>query len=200
VNNEVSGLFVPSVIDFVVLVTILLNGYMGFRRGLSGEVAHFVVLVVGAALTVYLLRPVGSLCFRYATPLIPETGRLAFAFVATTIVAATVMLVAYRPLYHIFDRGAPKHRYKAGGAVAGLMYGLVGVAFVLVLLNLWPSATVNRVVGDSSATGKMAGRIVPAVKRMVSSQGRNPGRTEVPGARVINTLRREKREHAGITK
>jgi uncharacterized membrane protein required for colicin V production len=200
VNHEVSGLFVPSVIDFVVLVIVLLNGYMGFRRGLSGEIAHFVVLVVGTALTVYLLRPVGSLCFRYATPLIPEAGRLAFAFVATAIVAATVMLVAYRPLYNILDRGVPKHRNKTGGAVAGLMYGLVGVTFLLVLLNLWPSATVSRAVGDSSATGRMAGRAVPTVKRLVSSPDRSSGRTEVPGARVIDTLRQEKRDRARITK
>lgn len=199
-NNEVSGLFVPSVLDFAVLVIVLLNAYFGFRRGLSGEVAHFLVLILGTITTVYLLHPVGSLFFRYATPLIPEGGRYAFAFVGTAIVAATVMLVVYRPIYNVFDRDVPKHRNKSGGLVAGLLYGIVGVAFILVFLNLWPNPAVGRVVGDSSFSGKAANKVVPAVKRLVGSHDWVAGKSEVPGSRVIDTLRKEKSDRKQVTK
>lgn len=199
-NNELSGLFVPSVIDFAALVIVLLNAYFGFRRGLSGEVAHFLVLILGTITTIYLLHPVGSLFFRYATPLIPESGRYAFAFVGTAVVAATVMLILYRPIYNLFDRDALKHRNKPGGLVAGLLYGIVGVTFILVFLNLWPSPAVAKVVGDSSFTGRAANKVVPAVKRLVGSHDWVAGRTEVPGSRVIDTLRKEKSDRKRVTK
>jgi uncharacterized membrane protein required for colicin V production len=192
------------VIDFTALMVILLDAYFGFRRGLSGETARFFVLILGIVTTVLLLHPVGTLCFRYASPVIPEPARYSFAFVATTITAAVIMLLAYRPIYNWLDLNAPKHRNKFGGLVAGLMRGFIGVTVVLIVLNLWPSPEVNRIVGDASIAGRTANKIVPIVKSRLSSHGwaatepndRSKGRSKG----VLDVFREEKRDRDSVTK
>ena len=191
--------FILSATDLTALVVILLDGYFGFRRGLSGEVARFVVLILGVVATALLLHPVGSLCFRYVNPLIPEPVRYVFAFVATTIAASLIMLFVYRPIYNWFDRDAPKHRNKFGGLVSGLIRGFIVVMFVLIVVNLWPSTEATRAVAGTSLAGKTADKIVPAVKRRLSSQRWTPSESGNDDKGFLKMLREEKRDHSAIS-
>lgn len=197
-----ADLFIPSVIDFTALIVILLDAYFGFRRGLSGEVARFFVLILGVVATLFLLHPVGSVCFRYASPIIPEPARYAFAFVATTITAGAIMLIVYRPIYNWLDRDSPKHHNKFGGLIAGLFRGFIGISVVLIALNLWPNPTVSDLVGSASIAGRTANKMVPVVKRRLSKQGwaAAGSQSDSGGFLQINTLREEKRERSSIVK
>jgi uncharacterized membrane protein required for colicin V production len=186
-------------IDIAALVVILLDACIGFRRGLSGAVARFCLLTLGVLATVLLLHPMGSLCFHYASPLIPEQGRYAFAFVATATAACAITMLANRPVYILLDTDPMKRRNRFGGMVTGMLHGLIGVVFVLIVLNLWPNKVVTHAVGEKSIAGRFIGRIVPAIKDRLSSHGSASNLTG-EGKRLIEVLRQEKQERLSVTR
>lgn len=197
-SAEPTSLFLSSVIDFAALVIILLDAYFGFRRGLSGETSRFFCLILGVVLTALFLHPVGSMCFRYASPVVPEPARHAFAFLAAALASAVVLILVYRPIYNWMDRNSPKHQNKFGGLVAGLLRGFVGVMFVMIILNLWPTPGVAKAIGTSSVAGKTANKFVPTIKERLSSQGRASDKSE--RSSIFNVLRNEKRERSNFPK
>jgi uncharacterized membrane protein required for colicin V production len=190
---------IASIVDISALTIILLDAYFGFRRGLSGEAARFFALVLGVALTLLLLHPIGSLVFRYASPVIPEASRHAFAFVSTTLAAAVIAMIVHRPIYNWLDANSPKHHNKFGGLVAGLMRGFIGVMLVLIVLNLWPSPAVQGIFNAPSVSGKVTGKVVPVIKRRLGSQGW-VSESSGAGKEFLKVLRKEKDERSSVSK
>ncbi len=185
--------------DGVVILIVFADTYIGFRRGVSGEVVRLVSMLSAAIIGALLLRPFGSFCYYHARPLMSEPHGLTFAFATTVVVAAAVRLAAQPFLHAWLNNRAPQQRHKAVGAVAGAVHAAIGITVVLIMMNLWAPSDVDRFFGQDSFVGRHVKILVPEVRAQLRSRGSAAHRQQATGRKsggnrtLVNTLRERKR-------
>jgi uncharacterized membrane protein required for colicin V production len=157
--------------DGVVILIVIADAYVGFRRGVSGEVVRLISLALAVVAGILLLRPLGSLCYYYTSTHMSEPHSHTFAFVATVVAAAVVRLVAQPFLHGWFDRKAPQHRNRTVGALAGTLHAAIGVVVVVVMVSLWAPSDVDRFFGRNSCVSQFVQTMVPEIQAQIRSRG-----------------------------
>jgi uncharacterized membrane protein required for colicin V production len=154
--------FPVSVVDIVAVLIICLSTLRGFHRGLSGELAQLVSLILAFVVGVYTYRPFGTWILNNTHASSRTAHTVAFVVAVASVILAAVLLgfVFRRIMKIVFD---PKVD-KPGGGLAGFVSGTLAVILILVMLNLWPHAYLNRKCGEESVIGRLVVKFMPAVR------------------------------------
>jgi membrane protein required for colicin V production len=155
-----------SVVDIIALIVLLLGAIQGFRRGLSGQLARLISVVVALVLGLCFYAPFGAWCAEH-TRLTEEPARV-LAFVATVLAAIVVMIVLRLVLGTIMKVVIEKKAEKIGGCSAGLITAGISVFIVFVMMNMLPEDYyLKRKFGEESVLGTIVVRSLPMFKDAV---------------------------------
>lgn len=163
----------PNLIDIVALVVVVLGAFQGWLRGLSGELARLISVVVAFVLGIYFYRPFGAWFLENTRLSIQAADTL--AFVVTVLAAAVVMVLLRVVLKRIMKVVIEEKFDKACGVAAGLLRAWVLVAVVFLAMNLWPNTYLNRKFGEESIIGRQVLRLVPELRGAVEEDGVRDG-------------------------
>lgn len=155
----------PNVIDVAALIIVAFSTLQGFRRGLSGELARLVSVVVAFSFGLYFYRPLGSWLVEHSR--LTEQRAQALAFLAMVIAAVVVMIFLRFVLKHIMKIAFEKKVDKMGGCLAGFIRSSVFVIIVFLLLNMWPHDYLNRQFGEKSVIGNIVVKYMPALREQI---------------------------------
>jgi len=166
----------PNVVDIAVLIIVVASAIVGIRRGLSGELAHVVSLVVAFILGLYCYSPF-SLWIIDHTRLTYQPAR-ALAFITTVLAAAVAMILLRSLLKRIMKVAIEQGIDKAAGCVAGFVRSCIFVIIVVLIMNMWPNDYLNRVFGEESIIGTVVLKCMPSLREDEDSgsQGAKTGR------------------------
>ncbi len=151
----------PNVVDIAALIICIIGIIQGLRRGLSGEIARLIGVVVAFILGVFFYRPFGSWLVDRV-----RISELAFAlaFILTVMGAAVIMVLVRLLLKRIMVVVFEPHAEKIGGAIAGFLRMSFFVLIVFVMMNMWPNESLNRLFGEDSVIGSQVMKISPVIE------------------------------------
>lgn len=155
----------PNAVDIGALVILLLGTIIGFRRGLSGEIARFIGTIAALCLGIYFYKPFGAWIAGH-TRIGEETANvIAFALMAGAVLLITLLVrLILRSIMKISFEG---NLEKAGGCIAGFIRALILVLMVFMAMNMWPHEYLNRTFGRESVIGSLVVKYMPAIKKQV---------------------------------
>jgi len=152
-------------VDIAALVLLALGAFMGYRRGLSGELARLVSIVAAFILGILFYRPVGAWIGAHTRMEDRPAQAVAFMFtVGATLVAMVLLrIILKRIMQVVFEEMTDK----VGGAVAGLLRAGLTVAIIVMMVNTWPHDYLNRTFGEESVIGRIVLKYVPILREKV---------------------------------
>jgi uncharacterized membrane protein required for colicin V production len=157
--------FPVSVIDIIAVLIICLSTLRGFFRGLSGELAQLISLVLALVVGVYTYRPFGAWILSNTHLSNRAAHTVAFVVAVTSVILAAVLLsfVFRRIMKVVFEPTVDK----PGGGLAGFISGTLAVILIFMILNLWPHAYLNRKCGEESVIGRVVVKFMPVAREKV---------------------------------
>ncbi len=163
-----------TLVDTIAVVLLALGTAVGWRRRLSGELAHVLSLIVAVAVGLFASRPLGQWLLEHSR-LSPGVAWVV-AFLGVLILSALAM-AATRALLRktmrvVFEEEVDKY----GGAVAGFVRAAVVLALVFLVVNMTANETLRRVFGERSFFGRLAIRYAPALEETVRQAATENGR------------------------
>lgn len=140
-----------NIADLVVFGILLFGLIRGFIKGLSGELAGLISVVVAVAAGRFLYRPLGLYIGERTT--LGEPAAYAAAFIVTLLGAYLLMLILRLMLRALMEFSFKGKIERLGGALAGLLGAAVFAAALLLVLGLWPNDRLHRVFAEDSVIG-----------------------------------------------
>lgn len=171
-----------NAVDIGAIILILLEIFLGFRRGLAGTLFRLMCTLLVLAGGLRLYHPFGDLLVRNSNLLAekPEAaGALAFLLIIAVLGLAVLLL---RLLLRALMTVAFNEKINAaGGGSVGLFQGLALVFLLVYAVGLWPQEPVHQFFVENSLVGRTVFRLCP---RMISAIDRVefPERAVVPPA------------------
>lgn len=162
-----------NIVDGVAAGVVLVGMLLGYRRGLSGEMARVAGVLVAFACGMAAYRPATAWLTQHA--LASERAIAAFAFAVSFLAAFAAMLLARLLLGRVMKVVFEGTFDRIGGVLAGGLKAALFVLAVLIVLNLAPSEALNRMVGEESAVGRLACRLVPTMRERLDGDGDSGG-------------------------
>ncbi len=151
-----------NLLDVVALLVVLYCTFVGWRRGLSGELARLTTLLLALLLATRLRTPLADLIRDGSRLEAPAAGALAFILIAIIVLIALSLIC--RLLRRVMQVTFTPGLERGGGLAAGCLRGVALVLTVFFALNLWPHDYLNRVFGQESLIGRVVQRILPPVR------------------------------------
>ena len=197
------GQMVVNFVDVFALLALAAGAVVGFRRGLSDQLARPLSLLLGLLGALYAYTPMEDLVGR-SRGLSPEM-RGAAAIALTAIVTIVCMVLARVVLTRLIRLFVAQEAERIGGVVLGTVRAALAVLILFLLANIAPYNEVNRIVGEESLIGRQVARITPTVSRKLEElrllharQRQEAGQDEAPPHRAsaAEALRAEKRSRA----
>jgi uncharacterized membrane protein required for colicin V production len=152
-----------SIVDAVALIVIALSMLHGYRRGLSGEVAQLVGVVVALVLGLSGYQPTAAWLAEKTR--LTEQSAWAVAFVAivlgSSLVLITVRYLLGRVMKVVFNPAVDK----VGGVVSGFLRSSLCVLILFIVMTLVPHSYLNRMFGERSMIGQLTLKLMPVVHR-----------------------------------
>ncbi len=156
-------------VDIAALLLIGTGGIQGFFRGLSGELARLVGVVVAFVAGTLLYEPVG-LWVSEVTRLEPRPAQ-ALVFILSVLLALLIMI-----LIRVFFTKAIKLVFaegfdKAAGVCVGLLRMGIFVCLFFMLMQMVPVDALRECFGERSLLGRFIVGYVPTVERTLEKAG-----------------------------
>lgn len=151
-----------NIVDIIALGVLALGAFLGYRRGLSGELARLISIVVAFVLALVFYRPVGAWVFEH-TRLEPRPAQ-AVAFAATVVGALAAMVVLRIVLKRVMQVVFEETTDEFGGSVAGLVRTALVVIVFFMMVNTWPHEYLNEQFGEESVIGRLVLKYAPQVR------------------------------------
>ncbi len=136
-------------------------GYIGFRLGLSAELAKLIGVTGGFFVSFRYYQPVGDLLAQ-KTFLLAEWAA-ALSMVGLTAAVYLGLVLAIRLLGKLASVTFQPKLNKAGGLVIGLARALLICSLALVVCRQLPSAYLQASIDERSMSGRPLSRVAPAV-------------------------------------
>lgn len=156
-----------NLIDLAVAVYLIFGMIRGFLRGLSGELARVVSMVVVLALGWQFYRPLGAKLVEI-TRLGEGVAQWA-AFLLIVVVAGVAAILLRWILRNLVEFSFKGAIEKVGGMAAGVVRSGIWVVLAVVAATLSPSEYLGRVFGQESRIGSLIVRsLIPAYQRLAS--------------------------------
>lgn len=147
------------------MVVIIIGTAIGFKRGLSGEIARFLGTIIALSLGLFFYKPCGAWISGHTRLGEESAGTMAFILTVTVILVITLVVrLVLRSIMKISFEGGLE---KTWGCVAGFIRSVILVLIVFIAMNLWPQEYLNRVFGGESFIGSIVIRYLPAAARQV---------------------------------
>lgn len=154
-----------NIIDIAAIAIVILGIIQGYRRRLSGELAHLISVVAAFSIGVFFFRPVGS-WFTDHTRL-TDQGSHVVAFITTMLASLIVMTLLRIVLGRVMKVVIEPEVDRTAGAIAGFCRASVFVIIVFIIMNMWPHDYLNRVFGEESLIGGIVIKCMPTVQEVV---------------------------------
>jgi uncharacterized membrane protein required for colicin V production len=155
----------PNAVDIGALVILLLGTIIGFRRGLSGEIARFIGTIVAFCLGIYFYKPLGEWLVEHTR--LEEGPANVIAFVVMVSVVLLITLIIRLILRSIMKISFEGNIEKAGGCVAGFIRAFLLILIIFIAMNMWPHDYLNRIFGKESIIGGVVVKYMPAIRKQV---------------------------------
>lgn len=169
-----------NVIDIVACVFILLSMLHGYKRGLSGEVAQLVGVLVGFCLGMAGYRPFAAWMAANTRVSGGVADVLAFIVILVFSTGALVLVrvVLSRVMRVVFDESLNK----GGGVIAAFIRSGVVTLIMFIVMNLVPHPYLNEQFGQASLIGRGTLRILPVLRAEIERRANAAERAEGAGA------------------
>lgn len=157
-----------NIIDIAAIAIVALGIIQGYRRRLSGELAHLISVVAAFGIGLFFFRPVGNWFTEHTR--LTDQGAHVVAFVATMLASVIVMAILRIALGRMMKVVIEPEVDRTGGAVAGFVRASVFVLIVFIIMNMWPHDFLNRIFGEESLIGTGVVKCMPALREAVEEQ------------------------------
>lgn len=161
----------PNAVDVVALAVLAWGTVMGFRRGLSVELARVISVVVALILGLYSIGRVSDYLVVH-TRLTENTARV-ISFVCTVLGAFFAMKLLRWALAKIVKIAFTDTIDRWGGLLAGFVKSAGLVIIVLIVMNIVPNRYLNEQFGEKSVIGRGLRHYMPALLK-VAKEGSLP--------------------------
>lgn len=152
----------PNIVDIAALVIIIIGAALGFKRGLSGELARFLSVIAAFVFGLWFCAPFGEWLTNNSR--LENRAAYAFAFLVTILMSFTILLALRFLLKRVIKVVVADSFDRIGGAVAGFASSFLFVVIVLLSINLWPHEYLNRIFGKESILGRAVLHVVPTIR------------------------------------
>jgi len=154
-----------NLVDIGALVVVAVGTFVGYRRGLSGELARLVSIVAAFVLGLFFFRPVGAWIVNHTR--LEDRSAQAVAFMVTIGAALVAMVLLRIVLKRVMQVVFEEMTDKVGGAIAGFVRAALTVAIIVMMVNTWPHDYLNRQFGEESVIGRLVLKYVPILREKV---------------------------------
>lgn len=167
-----------NVVDIVASVFVLLSMLHGYKRGLSGEIAQLIGVLVGFCLGIAGYRPLAQWLADNTRVGGGVADVLAFVviLVVSTIVLILVRFVLGRVMKVVFDESVNK----AGGLLAACLRAVFVTLIIFIVMNLVPHDYLNEQFGERSLIGRGTLRLLPVLQAEIEKRYDEAPATEKP--------------------
>jgi uncharacterized membrane protein required for colicin V production len=157
-----NGFPYPNVVDLIAVLFIIFSIYHGSRRGLSGEIAQLVSVVVAFVVGMLGHRPVAD--WIDLNTRIHGSAAAALSFVTIVVIAGIVMICLRSLLRKIMKVVFEEPFDKVAGSVAGFVRSALFTLIVFIAVNLTPHEYLNRLFGEESVIGTLTLKMMPMLQ------------------------------------
>lgn len=178
-------------VDILIIILVLRGGYIGLRKGLSGEIFRSIGIITAIVVSIYNCNRLGkyisdhsflSLFHSKIISIIALVIVALFIFRLIRIAVARLVKVEFVPRFS-----------RIGGALLGLARGGVLAGLILVILLWLPSRSIEATVYERAYVGPSLVKVVPAIYDGLI--GFHPGAGVPKSEEIFEELAREKQEH-----
>lgn len=159
----------PNFADILAAVIILFCIVMGYRRGLSGELARAISWLVVLVLGILLKDPLGAWLTEHTR--LEGRAALAVAYLVIIIVGIITIIIVSLVVTKLVKFVVAEGADKLVGSIIGFAKGIIVVLVMFILFNLWPHEYLNRVFGEQSMIGMVVIRCMPEIQETLQETG-----------------------------
>lgn len=153
------------VLDWVILGFILLQTLLGLKRGLSRELAGLFSLAAAVWVGWYYYEPLSAFILQKME--VSSQGAQVIALVGIVLLALVGLQILRLVLRHLMEFTFKGNIERVGGALAGLIKGVLVSAVVLLVLGLYPNDELHKVVAEDMVIGnRVLPYLVPAYEKL----------------------------------
>lgn len=147
-----------TIVDFVVLILLAIGTVVGLIRGLSGELARAVAVVVAILMGLFLFRPAGA--YLEAHSRLGPNGAYAIALLVGVVLVLLVLFLVNLLLRQFIEWTFKGRGERLGGALAGLLRTAFTLALIYLLVLLWNHPYLVQHLIEDSIIGRKASALV----------------------------------------
>ncbi len=155
----------PALVDLLAIIIIVIGGFQGYFRGLSGELAGLISVLIAFMLGVRFYEPFGAWVLDHTR--LEGRPSLALAFVVTVVTVIVVLLFLRHVIKRIIKVVVEEQAEKTGGVFAGVIRASLYVVIAFVVLNLVPHEYLNRKFGEESVVGTAIQAVMPHMQELI---------------------------------
>ncbi|HIE47280.1 TPA: CvpA family protein [Candidatus Bipolaricaulota bacterium] len=150
--------------DLLVVVFLVRGVYLGYKRGLSGELLRFIGILIALYLSVRFYEPLSNRLIEKST--LDHSAAIASAFAAIFLGVLVFFYLVNRVVRQMAELPLIAAVERAGGALLGGMKTLLFACVVLILLALVRVEAISNAVSRDSFFGALAISSVPGAYRL----------------------------------
>ncbi len=168
-----------NAIDIAALVCLIAGMIIGFKRGLSGELARLISVTLTLALSLRYFRPLADFVISHTRLSEHPAYARPLAFILILCMAGLFFLLLRILLQRLMKITFNPKIDRIAGVFAGAARATAIVILLVLALGLWPGAWLTRVFREESAIGRAVFKGAPAlVKRAETALGLRPQATD----------------------
>jgi len=146
-------------IDILCAVLLLVAGFCGFRRGLSGELARIATAVI-AAVAAWALFPQAVRLLTEHTRVADERQLAALAVTLVFLLAYLLVWALRLVLRHMAEFKFKGRLERVGGVLSAMVRWAVVLCILIVAVDLWSDGYLREQVVEQSVFGRTVSRCV----------------------------------------
>ena len=163
--DDPSFLDTINYVDIVAGMCLVFGMVVGFRRGLSGELARLISLGVAVVAGWQLYEPLGNRIVEFTR--LSERGSFLVGFLLSFVAFLLLAVLVRWGLKHLMEFSFKGPLEKVGGAVAGFLRCFALVSAVILAAALSPIGYLERAFGEESRIGRVVTHVLlPAYQRV----------------------------------
>ena len=168
-----------AIVDAIALGCIIGGAIQGFLRGLSGEMARVLGAICAFVAGALLHEPVGEWIATYTRLESPHARTLTYG---VTVLTALLLWALFHKLIRSLLQLVLRAEFdKFAGIPAGIIRMATFVGIVLIAIHIAPWAPFKQHVGETTVSGRIAIRLVPAVERQLHAH-----KLQIPGTTPLS--------------
>lgn len=155
----------PNVIDMLALLALVIGFILGFKRGLSGEVARLIGVGAAFALGLIFYQKFAGYILDH-TRLSEQTSK-AMAFIIIFFGCCLVLLIVTLLFKYLVKTAVQEPTDRTVGGLIGILRAAIFVIAIYIAMNLVPNDYLNSNFGEKSTVGSFILKCMPNMRETV---------------------------------